>query len=216
MNLGQILAEVEARGFDDSVFGLRITQWINDAQFLIARRVNYYVDESAYVFSTVAGTSTYPWPADFGRMRNLFDTTRNIELEYCSIRDIDRSVVRNGAPTYYADSGQNVVLYPVPDGVYPLEMRYWKLPTTLVSVGDTPNLPADWHWLLRDYALQQAFLADDDPQMSQTYQQSFATGLSMFSADVKFPDMDGPTQARSMWDHGQGLNQRGWSLWTGA
>lgn len=206
--------EVLAKGFDLTQYGSRIVQWLNDAQSLVARRVDYYVDEATSQFNTVAGTSSYAWPTGLATVRSMFDTTRNVEMQYASIRDIDRSGVVNGAPMYYALSGQNFVLYPVPDGIYSLETRFWQMPPPLVADGDVPTIPADWHHMLIAYAAWQAYESDDDQQLGGPYwQKRFSDELSMFAADMKLPDTDGPTQAPGMWDQQRGLGGSS-SQWT--
>ncbi len=212
MNLIGLRQEVLNHGFDPNVFNARINQYINDGLALVARRVNYYVDDATDAFPTVAGTATYPWPANFARMRSLFDTDRNRELQYVSIRQIDQSSTASGAPFYYALVGENVQLYPVPDAVYDLEMRYWMMPPKLNTDPEVPSIPDDWHWLLWVYGTWQCYEAEDDAQMGQYWQQRFNTGLSMFAADVKFPDADGPTIAAGMWDGPQPLSRSGFGF----
>jgi hypothetical protein len=148
-------------------------------------------------------------------MRSLDDTDRRIELQYVSVRDIDRSGLSNGAPNFYALTGQNIELYPTPDAVYNLQMRYWMMPSVLALDADVPVMPVDWHHLLWVYAVWLCYEGDDDAQMGQYWQQRFNTELSQFSADVKFPDSDGPNQASSMWDSDKSLSPRGgsWSLY---
>ena len=215
MNLAAIRQEVFNHGFDPVLFGAaRVNQYINDGQSLIARRVDWYTDENAYDISTVAGTAIIPWPADFARGRSLRDTGRQVELQAVSLRDIDRSATQQGAPIYYAIDGPNIHLYPTPDGVYSLELRYWKLPPALVADTDVPALPADWHHLLWVYACWICYEAEDDPNMGQYWQGRFNTELAEFEADVKFPTTDYPTQAAGMWNQDESLSAgRGWSLW---
>jgi hypothetical protein len=200
MNLAALRTEVENRGFDPIQYGSRITQFINDGYKLVCQRVGWYGNETTDAISTVAGTASYSWPQNFSRMRSLFDTTRHVELEYVSQRLIDRSGTSNGAPVFYAIYAGSITLWPTPDAVYSLEMRYWSLPNDLVNDSDSPNFPATWHKLLWIYATWQCYEADDDAQMGQYWQGRFNNELAMFAADVKFPDSDGPNQAAGMWD----------------
>lgn len=216
MNLGSLRQEVLDHGFDPTLFGVtRINQYINDGLALICRRVDYYVDEATYPFNTVRGTASYPWPADFARGRSLFDTTRNIEMQTVSLRDIDRSAITQGAPVYYALDGASLHLYPPPDGPYPLELRYWKTPAPLVADLDAPTLPVDWHHILWVYAVWICYEADDDAQMGQYWMQRFMAELAEFAADTKFPTSDLPNIVSGMWDQDRTLGSNGWSLWLG-
>lgn len=217
MNLLELQTEVLARGFDPATYAARITQFINDGLALIARRVDYYVDDAAYPFQTTSGTGTYAMPANLARARSLSDTDRRIEMEYVSIRDIDKSSVTNGAPMFYTLNSSNLVLYPVPDNVYNLQLRYWSMPAVLSDDNDVPQLPSDWTHLLWVYAVWQCYEAEDDPSMGQYWMSRFNTELSMFTADQKFPDTDGPSQARGMWEGDNTLTPQGgsWSLYGG-
>lgn len=216
MNLKNVRDEVLAHGFDPTQFGVsRINQYINDALNIVARRVNWYTDEAAYDFNTVQGTTVYPWPTDFARGRSLRDTNRNLEMVQTDLRKIDRSPTSTGSPLYYAIDGPNIHLYPTPDGAYPMELRYWKIPAPLVNDSDVPPLPDTWQRLLWYWANKQCFSAEDDANMSQYWEQQFEKTLAEFEADVKFPTTDEPYVASGMWHQSEGVSdsQTGWGLW---
>lgn len=212
MDLLQLRQEVLGHGFNfapDVIDG-----YVNDAYFKICRRVDYYIDESAYDFSTVSGTAKYALPADFARARELWDTNRNVALTPVGLRDIDQSTsTQQGPPDWYAFDQANLHVYPTPDGIYPLELRYWVLPSTLVADTDAPTLPADYHRMLCEYAIARCYWRDDDPNMGGAWDQKFAVSLAEFEADVKFPSSEYPSVAKSMWDQGTPLRSRsswGW------
>lgn len=217
MNLLALRTEVLNRGFDSTQYGTRITQYLNDAQNLVARRVNYYGDQDLYVFPTVVGVNAYNWPANLARVQDLFDPVSGISIPYTSLRAMDNSSqTATGAPAWYTIQGSAIRLYPIPDGVYTLNMRYWQMPPALVLDADVPSIPADWHHMLWCYATWMCFEADDDSTMGQYWQQRFNTELSMFAADQKFPDADGPTQVAGMWDAEQSLEpSSSWGFYAG-
>jgi hypothetical protein len=216
MNLIALRQEVLNHGFDPLLFASRINTYINDAQSLIARRVDYYVDETQFDFSAAVGTSKYALPANLARIRSLRDTSRQIEMQEVGLRQIDRSSLSNGAPAYYAIDGQNVHLYPTPDNTtYTMELRYWLMPGTLVNDTDVPSLPLDYHHMLWVYATWICYEAEDDAQMGQYWMTRFEKELAEFAADQKFPSTDSATQVAGMWDSGQSLTPAGWTLWGG-
>lgn len=236
MNLLAIRTEILAHGFDPTTFSAaRLNQYINDGLALIARRVDYYVDEKQVTLATVAGTSTYtllpgglagpagtaedilsPSGADYARIKSVLDTDRQVELEAVSERDMDRSSAAQGTPNYYAISyGGNLRLYPTPDGVHNLIVRAWSMPPLLVGDTDVPQLPEDWHHLLWVYACWICYEAEDDASMGQYWMNRFNAELAEFSADAKFPNSDFPTQCRGMWDDEAKLSQGGWALYLG-
>jgi hypothetical protein len=214
VQLIDIRDEVLACGFDPVLFGAsRVTAYINNGYLNLVRRVSYYVDEATQDYSTVIGTTLYTLPADFARVRSVRRTDIQVELEAVGLRAIDRSISTSGAPVYYAMDGANVHLYPGPDQVYPLELRYWKMPAALVADTDVPTIPADYHNLLIYSAVAEAYRAEDDLATAQGWQALYDKGLSEFAADMKFPNDDAPTQLADMWVGGRTLNQRGWSLY---
>jgi hypothetical protein len=216
MNLLQMRTEVLAHGFDPIAFSSRINAYLNDAQSLVARRVDYYIDETQFDFSPVVGTAKYALPTNFGRVRSLRDTSRQMEMQAVGLRQIDRSSLANGAPMYYALDGANMHLYPTPDNLtYTMELRYWMLPVALVNDTDTPTLPADWHHLLWPYAVSLCYESEDDAQMGQYWMKRFTDELAMFAADQKFPSTDSPSQVAGMWDGQDSLSPAGWTLWGG-
>lgn len=215
MNHAALRAQVLSYGFDQSQFLSRVTVYLNDAQAFIARRVGFYTDEAILPFATVAGTATYPWPADLARVRELTDPTRRVTLTSVTLSDIDRSQGQSGQPSYYALDGPALNLFPVPDGVYTLELRYWKLPMQLNADADTPNLPESWHRLLWMWAVMECYAAEDDPTTAQYWKQRFDETLAEFAADAKFPSTDMPSQVKGMWDDSGSLSSRGWSVYSG-
>ena len=178
--------------------------------------LSYVVDNDPFspTFGQLIPVITPTPIPDFARARSLFDTTRRVELQYVSTRQIDRSADVQGAPTYYTIDGQNLRLYPKPDGVYPLEFRYWRLPPPLMQDTDTPSMPQDWHRLLWYYAVAECYAGDDDLGTGGQWMQKFTEGLAEFEADQKFPDSDGPSQAADMWGSDDALGtSHAWTRW---
>ena len=206
MNLAALRTEVLGHGFDANQYSARITQYLNDAQGLVCRRVDYFLDEAVMDYPTVAGTNIYPQPANLGRDRSLRDTSVNRELTAVSVREIDRSRTASGPPRFYAIDGLNLHLYPTPDSVYPLELRYWSLPAPLVNDPDTPTIPENYHRMLWYWATKECYAADDDQPTAQYWETQFNTVLSEFAADVKFPNDDLTHQLSSMWSDPSSLS----------
>lgn len=213
MNLSDLINEVSQHGFDPNQYGTdRITRYLNDAQNEIAARVDYYVDEASHLFGTSSGSQVYAVPANLGRMRELFNVDRPGALQAVTLRDIDISAASSGEPRYYALDALTLRLYPTPDAVYNLELRYWRLPAQLVVGTDEPSLPDRWHKLLWFYAVGECYAGEDDAQTAQTWMQRFETTLAHLSADVKYPNTDAPNQVRGMWEQDTSLGVRGWTL----
>jgi hypothetical protein len=213
MNLAALQAEVEAHGFDPSVYGARIVTYLNDAYLGLCRRVDYYVDEASQVYTTITGTASYPFPVGWARIREVNDPGRQVLMEQVSVRDIDASTTSQGRPNYWAQDGQNITFYPTPDNAYTINMRYWILPAPLASPTDTPTIPTDYHYMLAEYAIARCYWGDDDSTMGTQWDNKYATSVAKFTADVRFPSTDYPTQCKGMWENERDLGNRGWALW---
>lgn len=212
MTLAQMRTEVLAHGFDPGVYSARVTQYLNDAQALACRRVEYYVDEAASDLSTVVGTSLYPLPANFAKVRSVRDTGRQQEMVAVGLRDIDRSIATSGSPEFYALDAANIHLYPTPDNIYPIEIRYWLEPADLVNDTDTTSIPAAYQRMLIYHAIGECYAADDDTATAQYWEGLFTNLMAEFAGDVKFPNDDMPTVAAGMWESGRALHPRGWQI----
>lgn len=203
MNLGQLRSEVLNHGFDPVLFPFgRIDTYINDAYMSIVAGVHYYTDEASLPVQTVAGTSQLAWPADLGDARSLVDTDRQSELAQVALSDIDRAATSSGRPWVYAVNGPGFRLYPTPDGIYNLLLRYWKMPPRLVLDTDSPSIPDEYHRLLWYWGCKEAYASEDDAQTAQYWEAQYRALLAEATATIKFPT-EFPTQVRSMWaDYG--------------
>lgn len=204
MNLLALRTEVKDHGFGTGEYNAtRVNSFLNDALALICRRVDYYTDETVYDFNTVSGTASYPIPQNFAKLRSLRFTAvqgyQSPELEAVALRDIDRSPQTTGQPFYYAMDATNLHLYPTPNGVFALELRYWQMPTPLAGDTDIPSLPVDAHKMLWQYAVAECYAADDDPTTAQYWSGRFAASLADFAASAKFPNDDSPSVVKGMW-----------------
>jgi hypothetical protein len=213
VNFAALKTEVFAQGFDATQFGTRAGNYLNDFYQLVCRRVAFYGDEATQTYQTVSGTATYSLPTNWARIRSLLDTDREQELQQVGLRDIDRANVAAGVANFYALDGQSLHLYPTPNQVSNLTLRYWLLPSPMVADTDTPIIPVDWHHLLIEGAVARCYWAEDDSAMGQAWDQKAATTLAEFMADARFPSTDYPTQVKSFWGDDGTIGSRGWSPW---
>lgn len=214
MTLLALKQEVEACGFSDTQFGAgRLVQYLNDGYGRACRMVDFWEGEATQDFSTVAGTASYPQPANLGRDRSLrfTGTSQFGELQSVRLRTIDRAMAQSGVPRAYAIDGANLHLWPTPDSVYTLELRYWALPSPLVADTDTPSLPSDFHDLLVYWALKRGYAAEDDPATAQYWEQQWTARLREFAADAKFQSSDEPSRIADYWTGPPQLSQGSWT-----
>jgi hypothetical protein len=187
--------------FDPTIYLSAVNGYINRGLRSISHKIDFYSEESSYAIPTVAGTGTYAWPSDLGRIRYLRNVDDATTLLAVRLREVDESPISTGKPFKYATDASSLALYPTPDGVYNLSLRYWALPPLLVNDTDVPAIPEDYHDLLIFYALQRLYAKVEDVEMSSYWAQQWASGLADMKVDVKFPSGDGPRQIQSMWEN---------------
>lgn len=197
--LVQLRTEVLGHGFAQNTYLGRVNGYLNDALRIVARKVRHYSEETEQAIVTVAGTASYPWPTDLGKLRSLRNKDDAVMLRRLSIRDIDEHLAVSGKPAGYAIYGTVVIVYPTPDSAYNLGLRYWRLPALMVADLDEPDLPDDYQRVLVYYALQRCYESEDDSEMAAYWRDQFAGALADMAADVRAPSNDGPRQVRSMW-----------------
>jgi hypothetical protein len=199
MNLAQLRAEVLAHGFDPVLFpSSRIDTYINDAYMDFVVSVHYYTDEASLPIQTAVGVTQIAWPADLGDARSLVDTDRQRELHQVSLADLDSAQTVQGTPVLYAVNGPGFELYPAPDGIHNLLLRYWRLPPRLVVDFDVPTIPDEYHRLLWYWGCKEAYASEDDAQTAQYWEAQYKEQMAAAVGTVKFPT-EFPTQVKSMW-----------------
>jgi hypothetical protein len=103
--------------------------------------------ETRVTASTIADTEYYSLPDNYVAMRNIqLNTDTKTSLEYMTPEQMDR--IRGGSstgkPKAYSIMGDTFQLRPIPDGVYQIEMLYYKYFTAL-SDSNTTNDMLTYH-----------------------------------------------------------------------
>lgn len=97
--------------------------------------------------STVAGTATVALPAAFLKARAVQllygDTYRALE-PFEPSRQILGHDLANGIPAGYLHVGDNLELFPTPDAVYTIKLRYVPTATAITATSDTISVPNGW------------------------------------------------------------------------
>jgi hypothetical protein len=159
VNLGQIRAEVAARGFDHVSPASRIDAWINRVYFELC-------EEEAWPFleSTEEGTAPLT-VTDLRTIESVIDTTNQKKLtplDRRMITDFDYTLSTAGSPDYYYTTTVTTVnVYPT-NTTNTLSVRYWRVPDELTADASTPVLPARFHQVLVDGACGLAYLDTDN------------------------------------------------------
>ncbi len=154
--MSKTLAQIRAitRRFIDETEDTSPTTWtnaelnayINDGQmFLLSEmmRTNPDYSLSRATSATVAAQAAYAPPADLygSKLRGMwvYNTSagHRYEVQYKSNDTIMALQSQSGFPAYYSLINDGIVLAPVPDGAYTLEMWYTAKPADLASDSET-------------------------------------------------------------------------------
>jgi hypothetical protein len=140
-------------------------RFINQGLGRLHRAHRLPTQDARAIVSTVAGTNVYSLPADFVSLVDdeavLYGTD---VLEPYDITDFDQLTALSGQPRSFALSENLILLYPNPDAVYELTMRY-RAVQTLSADADVPTISADRHPDLGWFARAKLYLLADDPDM---------------------------------------------------
>jgi hypothetical protein len=204
-SLSALQTEIENYGFSATAYASRITTWLNEGQRQIARILDLPLRELDQTLTLVNGTNSYALTATFQRLLYVVNDTADYvlepipETEYESLDHTER-----GAPAYYfVSAGTNIVLYPAPGPgniTSTIRVHYVGLPTAMSAAGDTSGYSSDYDYVLRAYALKEAYAAEDDAQMSQFWDSRWKEGLLAMGEDLNYPDNSGPTQVQGSWN----------------
>ena len=135
-----------------------LTEQVNDAigeySDLLDERWEGYRDTTGTI-PTVANTATVALPANFLKARavDILDSDRYRPLERLQLRGIYRFENRTERPVGYLHVGTNLELFPTPDAVYTIRLRYVPTATVLVADADTIDVPNGWEGFIIHTAL---------------------------------------------------------------
>ena len=95
--------------------------------------------------------------------------------------------------------GDQITLWPTPDGSYPLSLRYWRLPQDMEADGDEPEIPAQYHDVLVAYAMWKAYLRENDYPAASTWKAEWEAGVMKMRGEVQADVFEGPRQVGGTW-----------------
>lgn len=200
----QLQDEALGDDFDATKYRVLTKRWLNDALWKIARRVRIPQLQSTSTIAVVAGTASYALPTDLVRLVSLRNTTDADPLTDIAINAVDDLPAARGKPTSFAVYGAQMLLYPTPDRVYPLELRYEKDSVEMSSDSDVPQLPDAYSDALVTYARARLFRAEDDLQASSTYMGEFNQALLDVRVELHGRDRARGRQIPGMFARGGG------------
>jgi len=181
-----IISSTEDR-YDDSSSATDVTvrrEITSTLRRIWSEPINWKFARQTGTVSTVATTTTYDLASDFGygRLYDVVNTTTRVRMIFWPDRELDGwqpAYVTSGSPYAYklwnvnSTSGvQQIQPYPIPDGVYTITYKYYRLPTivdletpsTQTANGALePDLPAEFRELLVLGPLVELYKRDANP-----------------------------------------------------
>ena len=99
--------------------------------------------ETRVTANTIAGTEYYTLPENYVAMRNIkLNSDPKTSLEYLTPEIMDRLQAGSstGMPKAYSIKGNDIQIRPIPDGVYEIEVAYYKTFTPLSDSNTTNDM----------------------------------------------------------------------------
>ena len=99
--------------------------------------------ETRVTANTIADTEYYTLPENYVAMRNIqLNTDPKTSLEYLTPEIMDKLQAGSskGKPKVYSIIGNNIQIRPIPDGIYEIEMLYYKYFTPLSDSNATNDM----------------------------------------------------------------------------
>lgn len=145
----------------------QLTRWTNEGISFIYAKSDFKFEFKEATFALVDGTAAYAYASDFRKMlwAKIVDTTAADtgadETELTIITDTLTDFQREhdmdadgDAPSYIYEEDGQLKVWPVPNASaaakYTIKYKYTEYPDTYTLL-DTPDFPAEWHFVLEHY-----------------------------------------------------------------
>jgi len=174
-------------------------RWLNTAQRKAVQQSEFRTQEEVEAFKTTSGDATLTLPEDFSRWIDFYDSESHWPFTPVEKREYDLLEASSGRPTLYTVIGDQITLWPTPDGSYPLSLRYWRLPQDMVADGDEPEIPAQYHDVLVAYAMMKAYARENDWSASRFWKEEWEAGVMKMRGEVQSDTFEGPRQVGGTW-----------------
>jgi len=153
-----------------------IIDWINDAQKEIYVKNN--LGQKIGTMNTIINTQSYSFPADLMRLLSVkYDGSTITEI---SQQDVDKFIPNadmvnpgQGIPQHYWTYADKISLYPNPDSVKVLTIRYNRTPTSVAIDTDNTDLDQKYDNRILDYCHAMSAQLDGNMQGYIMFMQRF-------------------------------------------
>lgn len=194
MLVSEIATRVKRQFGDES--GVQITdddviRWTNDAMREIASSNDLL--QTRATTALVVGQAEYTLPPDILLLRSVHMAGK--KLTPLSTREAEEYTIDTGAkgsPSTFWIWANKIKLYPAPDVADPddLQIYYTRTPALVTVVGNTPELPVEYHSRIVEYCLAQAYELDENWEAAQQKGNQFTVGLQTLKGKEEWQTVD--------------------------
>ncbi len=191
MNFYTAYHEVAERLQDTSIAHKnRVKEWLNISQQEIASAGDWSWLETSATFLTITGIKSYTLQSNVDRLLSVQIDANYEDLDPVSPRAYDLMYLSNptgtGRPSVYSIWSDDMLLWQVPDEVYTIAYKFYQTAADITSDGDSPLIPAKFHWVWLKGAEYYGLLFNDD-ERAPAIKSEFMRGImQMRGKDTKF------------------------------
>ena len=158
----------------------KINNVINQGLRVLATKFKWPWLAASTTLSTVAGTTTYAMPSDLTHTAAITHQTkpqRLVEVAPHQILGPRGGDLPSGAPTSYYIHGSNIYLDKVPTEAATYDWLYFTQVSVLDNDTDVPAFAEEFHLVLADYAIAQAWQREEDFTKADEAMEAFDSGV---------------------------------------
>lgn len=158
---------------------------LNRSLWAVMPRFNFREKEKFGVFSTVAGTRQYSIPTSFDGLRHLSvlepNSEQHIPLKYMDVNEYEtvysEQTSLQAIPTHYVREANCIRLWPTPDIIYSITIRWWITLADLSDDNTLTGLPQNWDEIVLYGALWRGYGEKNNDWSRATVAQNFQDKL---------------------------------------
>lgn len=139
-----------------------VIEYINNAQKKVLNRANFWFLHTTATLTFNQGDNVEDLPTDFKSedIVSIYKDNAWHELDYVSWDDVrkDMQTLTQGQPKQWLVEQNTLVLWPIPDATYTVQLDYWKFLPDLVAAGLSNSLLDNYPEILESWATGKAFM----------------------------------------------------------
>lgn len=129
-----------------------LDRYINRSFWEIQDKLPFRIKEKTVTFPTISGVALYDVPDNLENVRlvSIVDLNTNEHTQLIKMSEAvyentyQNETYANTKPTNYVREGVSIRLWPTPDNVYTIVLKYNAILADLINATDTPPLPQIW------------------------------------------------------------------------